>query len=51
MPHLAHLFTRTFILFGEVTLKTFKRSEDGIFLLPANNDFQPIPVTNDDSQF
>ena len=38
-----------FRLNGEVTLKTFKRSEDGIFLLPANNDFQPIPVTNDDS--
>lgn len=37
-----------FRLNGEVTLKTFKRSDEGIFLLPANNDFQPIPVTDDD---
>lgn len=37
-----------FRLNGEVTLKTFKRSDEGIFLLPANNDFQPIPVTEDD---
>lgn len=37
-----------FRLNGEVTLKTFKRSDEGIFLLPANNDFQPITVTDDD---
>ena len=38
-----------FRLNGEVTLKTFKRTDEGIFLLPANNDFQPIPVTPDDT--
>lgn len=38
-----------FRLNGEVTLKTFKRSDEGIFLLPANSDFKPIPVTEDDS--
>ena len=38
-----------FRLNGEVTLKTFKRSDEGIFLLPANNDFEPIPVTEDDT--
>ena len=38
-----------FRLNGEVTLKTFKRSEAGIFLLPANEDFEPIPVTEDDT--
>lgn len=38
-----------FRLNGEVTLKTFKRSDDGIFLLPANDDFKPIPVTEDDT--
>ncbi len=34
---------------GEVTLKTFKRTDEGIYLLPANNTFQPIPVTEDDT--
>lgn len=38
-----------FRLNGEVTLKTFKKTDEGIFLLPANNDFQPIPVTPDDT--
>lgn len=38
-----------FRLNGEVTLKTFKRSDEGIFLLPANSDFEPIPVTEDDT--
>ena len=38
-----------FRLNGEVTLKTFKRSDDGIFLLPSNDDFKPIPVTEDDT--
>ena len=38
-----------FRLNGEFTLQTFIRSEAGIFLLPANEDFEPIPVTEDDT--
>ncbi len=34
---------------GEVTLKTFKKSNEGVFLMPANEEFQPIPVTEDDT--
>ncbi len=34
---------------GEVTLKTFKKTEEGIYLLPANDEFQPIPVTDEDT--
>ncbi len=33
---------------GEITLKTFRRTDDGIFLLPANEDFQPICVGPED---
>ena len=29
---------------GEVTLKTFERTSAGVFLMPANPDFAPIPV-------
>lgn len=38
-----------FRLNGEVTLKTFKKTNEGVFLLPANNEFEPIPVNEDDS--
>ncbi len=38
-----------FRLNGEVTLKTYKRSDEGIYLLPANNNFCPIPVTENDN--
>lgn len=33
---------------GEVTLKTYSRNSEGIFLLPANDSFSPISVTEDD---
>jgi repressor LexA len=33
-----------FRLNGEVTLKTFEKTSAGIFLMPANPDFAPIPV-------
>lgn len=33
---------------GEVTLKTYSRNRDGVFLLPANDSFSPISVTEDD---
>ncbi|WP_022849832.1 transcriptional repressor LexA [Limisalsivibrio acetivorans] len=33
-----------FRLNGEVTLKTFRKGPEGVFLLPANEDFEPIPV-------
>lgn len=29
---------------GEVTLKTFRQNAEGVFLMPANDDFNPIPV-------
>lgn len=29
---------------GEVTLKTFRQDAEGVFLMPANEDFEPIPV-------
>lgn len=29
---------------GEVTLKTFRQNAEGIFLMPANDEFEPIPV-------
>ncbi|MGD9808281.1 MAG: transcriptional repressor LexA [Deferribacterales bacterium] len=34
---------------GEVTLKTFRQNDEGIFLMPANEDFDPIPVTEYDN--
>ncbi len=34
---------------GEVTLKTFRKTDDGIFLLPANDEFQPIPILETDT--
>lgn len=37
-----------FRLNGEITLKTFKRTENGISLLPANNEFTPIIVGKND---
>lgn len=40
--------TGAFRINGEVTLKTFRRSDDGIFLMPANKDFKPITVTEYD---
>lgn len=33
---------------GEVTLKTFRKTNDGIFLMPANDEFKPIPVLETD---
>ncbi len=33
---------------GEVTLKTFRRTDDGVFLMPANEEFRPIPVLESD---
>ncbi|ADD68145.1 transcriptional repressor, LexA family [Denitrovibrio acetiphilus DSM 12809] len=29
---------------GEVTLKTFRQNAEGIYLMPANEAFEPIPV-------
>ncbi len=37
-----------FRLNGEVTLKTFRKTNDGIFLMPANDEFEPIPVLETD---
>lgn len=34
---------------GEVTLKTFRRTNDGVFLMPANSDYQPIIISPDDN--
>lgn len=35
-------------LFGdEATVKKLHKSDDGIFLMPANPAYHPIPVTND----
>lgn len=34
---------------GEVTLKTFRRTNDGIFLMPANPDYNPISISPDDN--
>ncbi len=34
---------------GEVTLKTFKKTDEGVFLLPANDEFKPIQILEDDS--
>lgn len=34
---------------GEVTLKTFRQTNDGIFLMPANKDYKPIPISPDDN--
>ncbi len=33
---------------GEFTLKRFKRTKTGAFLMPANPKFKPIPVTVED---
>jgi repressor LexA len=33
---------------GEVTLKIFRKTDDGVFLLPANSEFQPIRVLESD---
>lgn len=33
---------------GEVTLKTFRKTDDGVFLMPANEDFKPISVCESD---
>ncbi|PLX65752.1 MAG: repressor LexA [Denitrovibrio sp.] len=29
---------------GEVTLKTFRQNAEGVYLMPANEEFEPIPV-------
>lgn len=34
---------------GEVTLKTFRRTNDGVFLMPANSEYKPIIVSPDDN--
>lgn len=33
---------------GEVTLKTFRRNRDGMFLVPENEDYPIIPVSEND---
>jgi repressor LexA len=33
---------------GEVTLKIFRKTDDGVFLFPANEEFEPIRVTRED---
>ena len=33
---------------GEITLKTFSHTKDGLFLMPANSDFKPIKVSETD---
>ena len=38
------------VIDGEATLKTFIKNEDKILLLPANQEFKPIDVTNSDFQ-
>jgi repressor LexA len=38
-----------FRLNGEVTLKIFRRTNDGVFLIPANDDFSPIRVNENDN--
>jgi len=38
-----------FRLNGEVTLKTFRQDSEGVFLMPANEDFDPIFVNEYDS--
>lgn len=47
-PEIENGQTGAFRLNGEITLKTFKRDADGVFLMPANKDFSPIPVTEYD---
>ena len=37
-----------FRLNGEVTLKIFRKTDNGIYLIPANDEFEPIPVTESD---
>lgn len=34
---------------GDVTLKTFRQTNDGIFLMPANKDYKPIVISPDDN--
>lgn len=34
---------------GEFTLKTIRKTEEGILLMPANPDYQPIRVTSDNN--
>jgi DNA polymerase V len=33
---------------GEFTLKYIKKEKDGLYLVPANSDYQPIRVKEDD---
>lgn len=33
---------------GEITVKRFERSAQGVTLLPENEDFSPIPITEND---
>jgi repressor LexA len=37
-----------FRLNGEVTLKIFRKTDDGVFLIPANEEFEPIRVNESD---
>ncbi|MDR1729072.1 MAG: translesion error-prone DNA polymerase V autoproteolytic subunit [Prevotellaceae bacterium] len=34
---------------GEFTLKTFKKEKDGIYLMPANQDYKPIKINPGDN--
>ena len=34
---------------GEFTLKRIKKKKDGIYLMPANKDFEPIRIAPDDN--
>lgn len=34
-------------IFGEFTCKYYRKTEEGIFLVPANKDFKPIKVTEE----
>jgi len=34
---------------GEFTLKRIKKKKDGIYLMPANKDFEPIKIAPDDN--
>jgi DNA polymerase V len=36
---------------GEFTLKFFERRKDGLYLIPANPDFKPIKVNDEDDGF
>ena len=43
-PVITHGQIGAFRVNGEVTLKTFRQDSEGIFLMPANEDFDPILI-------